>query len=78
MPAVRGKVVRYLLHRGVHLLVAEVPVANTVKVEISDIVAHNFALNLAANLDLSPAVVLLFKHVGSVLESCRDIVCLVA
>jgi len=78
IPTVRGQVIRNLLHWRVHLLIAEVPVTNSVEVKISHIVALDYGLYLATTyLNFSPAVVLLLKHVGAVLKCSRDVVCFV-
>ena len=65
------------LHWRVHLLITEVPVTDSVEIKISHIVSLDYGLYLATHFNFSPAVVLLFKHVGAIFNCCCDVVGLI-
>ena len=53
-------------------LISIVPVADSTKVEVANIVTGYFTHDLTILFDLSPDVVLLLEHVGSVVVVCFD------
>merc|ERR1719336_2715574 len=67
-----------MLNREVHLfLLSIVPVANSIKVAVADIVTGYFADSLIIALDLTVDIVLLLEHVSPVVNVGRQAVCLI-